>query len=57
MSKAANNLVGIDCVLAPDLSAIHMAPGSHMGRLTIWSKSALTSLPDPVYGMVNLIAT
>ncbi len=55
--KAAGKLRGVDCVLASNLSPIHMAPGGHPGRLVLWSKSALDSLPRALYGMVDTFAS
>ncbi|MGI0078767.1 MAG: 50S ribosomal protein L4 [Nitrososphaerales archaeon] len=39
---------GFSVVKGSELSVLDLAPGSAAGRLTIWSKSALTSLPKPV---------
>ncbi len=44
LKKAVESLPGVECVLAKDLSVLNLAPGSHPGRLTIWSKSAVTGL-------------
>ena len=41
ISMAARNLAGVDVVEAKDLNIELLAPGTHAGRLTIWSKSAL----------------
>ncbi len=43
ISKAARNLPGVDFTLVMDLSVLHLAPGSHPGRLVLWSESALKS--------------
>ncbi len=48
ISKAARNLPGVDVVLAKDVSVLDLAPGGKPGRLTIWSESALKSLPKPI---------
>jgi len=47
--KAARNLPGVDVVLVKDLNAELLAPGTHPGRLTVWTKSAFRSL-DELFG-------
>jgi len=42
--KAAKNLPGVDVVLAKDLNVELLAPGTHAGRLTVWTKSAIEHL-------------
>lgn len=42
--KAASNLAGVDVVTADLLSVIHLAPGGHPGRLTIYTKSSIDIL-------------
>ena len=44
LEKAARNLPGVDVVTAKDLCAEDLAPGGDMGRLTIWTKSAIEAL-------------
>lgn len=44
--RAARNLPGVDVVQARNLSVIHLAPGGHAGRLTIWTESALRQLEE-----------
>ena len=44
LSKAANNVTGVDVVAAKDLSAEDLAPGGDIGRLTVWTKSAIEAL-------------
>jgi large subunit ribosomal protein L4e len=39
--KAARNLTGVDIVEASSLNVEDLAPGTHPGRLTAWTKSAL----------------
>jgi large subunit ribosomal protein L4e len=39
--RAARNLTGVDVVEASNLNVEDLAPGTHPGRLTIWTKSAL----------------
>jgi len=48
LEKAVGNLPGVECVLAKDLSVLHLAPGGYAGRLVVWSKAALNSLPKGV---------
>ena len=57
IGKAANNIPGIDCVLAKNLTVTDLAPGSQAGRLVVWSKSAINNLPKPLLEVGNLIAT
>jgi len=47
--KAARNLPGVDVVLVKDLNAELRAPGTHPGRLTVWTKTAFTAL-DELFG-------
>ena len=42
--KAANNLPGIDVATVDSLNAELLAPGTHAGRLTVWTESAISSL-------------
>ncbi|MBU0586467.1 50S ribosomal protein L4 [Candidatus Micrarchaeota archaeon] len=44
--KAARNLPGVDIVKASELKAMHLAPGTHPGRLAIFSESALEVLKN-----------
>ncbi len=39
--NAAKNLPGVDVVLVEELNTEHLAPGTHAGRLTLWTKSAI----------------
>ncbi|MGB0653285.1 MAG: 50S ribosomal protein L4 [Thermoplasmatota archaeon] len=41
---AAANLTGVDVVAAKNLGAEHLAPGGDIGRLTVFTKSALDAL-------------
>ncbi len=43
---AAGNLPGIEVASLNDLSVELLAPGTHPGRLTIWSESALKNLSE-----------
>jgi large subunit ribosomal protein L4e len=47
--KAASNLPGVDVVVVKNLNAELLAPGTHPGRLTLWSSSAIAQL-DKLYG-------
>ncbi len=44
--KAARNLPGVDVVEARNLNAELLAPGTHPGRLTIWTVSAIKELGE-----------
>jgi large subunit ribosomal protein L4e len=44
--KAATNLPGVDAVLVEDLTVDDLAPGTHPGRVAIWSKSAVEKLKE-----------
>jgi len=44
LAKAARNLPGIDVVAVRDLSAEDLAPGGDAGRLTVFTKSAITAM-------------
>ena len=45
-SKAARNLAGVDVATAANVSAEDLAPGTHPGRLTIWTESAIEEVAD-----------
>lgn len=44
IGKAVRNLTGVDVVQASSLNVEDLAPGTHAGRLTIWTKSAIESV-------------
>jgi large subunit ribosomal protein L4e len=44
IADAAGNLPGVDVVAVKDLNAELLAPGTHPGRLTLWTNSALEQL-------------
>jgi len=44
VGKAAGSILGVDVTPVNSLSVLHLAPGSHPGRLTIWSKNAIEKL-------------
>jgi len=47
--EAARNIPGVDVVRVKDLNAELLAPGTHPGRLTIWTSSAIRRL-DELFG-------
>ena len=46
VAKAARNLPGVDVALVDNLNVELLAPGTHAGRLTVWSNSALDRLSE-----------
>jgi large subunit ribosomal protein L4e len=48
ITNVAKSMQGVTVVKGSDLSVLDLAPGSAPGRLTIWSKDALTSLTKNV---------
>ncbi len=44
--RAFRNFEGVDVVRAQDLSVEDFAPGTHPGRLTVWSESAFKAIKD-----------
>jgi len=44
LHKAAKNVPGVDVIAAKDLCAEDLAPGGDIGRLTVWTKSAIEEL-------------
>ena len=49
ISKALKNIPGSDFAIVNNLNAELLAPGTHAGRLTIWSESAIKKLGE-IYG-------
>jgi large subunit ribosomal protein L4e len=47
--NAASNLSGVDVAAVNDLNAEMLAPGTHPGRLTLWTNGAVEQL-DKLYG-------
>jgi len=45
-SKAARNLAGADVTTAAEVNAEELAPGTHAGRLTLWTESAIAEVND-----------
>jgi large subunit ribosomal protein L4e len=46
VNLAARNLSGVDVVKVKDLNAELLAPGTHPGRLTIWTEGAIVHLEE-----------
>ncbi|GBC70144.1 hypothetical protein HRbin01_01852 [archaeon HR01] len=46
VGEAAGNIPGVSVVEARNLSVLHLAPGGHPGRLTIYTKSAIEALGE-----------
>jgi large subunit ribosomal protein L4e len=44
--KAAKNIPGVDVVSIKNLNAELLAPGAHLGRLTIWTSNAIGALNE-----------
>lgn len=44
IAQAAHNILGVDVTTVNNLNTELLAPGTHPGRLTIWSKSAFEKL-------------
>ncbi|RQD92570.1 50S ribosomal protein L4, partial [Methanosalsum natronophilum] len=42
--KSARNLPGVDVVPVNSLNIEQLAPGTHAGRLTVWTESAISNL-------------
>ena len=49
VAEAARNLPGIDVASVENLNAELLAPGTHLGRLTVWTSSAFEKL-ETVFG-------
>jgi large subunit ribosomal protein L4e len=47
--EASRNLLGVETVTVNNLNAEMLAPGTHPGRLTIWTNGAINKL-DEIYG-------
>ena len=50
VAEAARNLPGLDVVTLENLNAELLAPGTHSGRLTIWTSSAFENLENTFGG-------
>ena len=49
LTRAFRNLPGVDLLKVDRLNLLFLAPGGHMGRFCIWSRSAFEKL-DAMYG-------
>ncbi len=49
LTNAASNIPGVDIVTVKNLNAEILAPGTHPGRLTLWTNGALEQL-NKLYG-------
>jgi len=47
--NAASNIPGLDVVTVKNLNAEILAPGTHPGRLTLWTNGAIEQL-EKLYG-------
>jgi large subunit ribosomal protein L4e len=45
-SKAARNLPGVDVATGREVNAEDLAPGTHAGRLTLWTEAALEEVAE-----------
>jgi len=45
-SRAARNLAGVDVTTATEVDAEALAPGTHPGRLTVWTESSIEEVSD-----------
>ena len=46
---AASNILGVEVAMVNDLNTEMLAPGTHPGRLTLWTNGAIQQL-DKLYG-------
>jgi len=46
VAKAARNLLGVDVSSVNNLNVELLAPGTHPGRLTVWTKSAFEKIDE-----------
>ncbi len=46
IAKAADNIPGVNVVTLKDLNVELLAPGTHPGRLTVWTNSAIEKLDE-----------
>jgi large subunit ribosomal protein L4e len=50
--NATRNLAGVETISVDRLNLLQLAPGGHLGRFCIWTKSAFEKL-NAIYGSVN----
>ncbi|XP_062101994.1 large ribosomal subunit protein uL4 [Humulus lupulus] len=53
--KAFRNIPGVDIVNVERLNLLKLAPGGHLGRFVIWTKSAFEKL-DSIYGSFDKLS-
>ncbi|KAL8154261.1 hypothetical protein V2J09_012021 [Rumex salicifolius] len=53
--KAFRNLPGVDICHVDRLNLLRLAPGGHLGRFVIWTKSAIEKL-DSIYGSFDKVS-
>ena len=51
--KAASNILGVDAVYFQNLNVKHLAPGSHPGRLVLFTESAFNRFKEKLESAVN----
>jgi large subunit ribosomal protein L4e len=56
ITKAFRNLPGVDLAQVERLNLLQLAPGGHVGRFIVWTKSAFDRLND-IYGAVDREST
>jgi len=47
--KSSTNIAGVDSIVVKDLNAEILAPGTHAGRLTVWSEQAIKELEKGLF--------
>jgi large subunit ribosomal protein L4e len=52
LTKAFRNLPGVDVACVERLNLLQLAPGGHLGRFIIWTKSAFEKL-DEIFGTLD----
>jgi len=55
ITKAFRNLPGVDLAQVERLNLLQLAPGGHVGRFIVWTKSAFDRLND-IYGAVDRVS-
>ncbi|XP_021800193.1 60S ribosomal protein L4-like [Prunus avium] len=53
--KAFRNIPGVDIINVERLNLLKLAPGGHLGRFVIWTKSAFEKL-DSIYGSFDKVS-
>ena len=54
ITYAARNMLGVEVISANELSVIHLAPGGHIGRLTIWTPASIEIVERRLMGKVKV---